>query len=367
MPSPALRRSPTSRGDNDNLMRLAEVRDLIGGQGWFDLHQYRMGPEGGFVMHWSRLVDAPIAAIMLLATALTGSARPARRSALVLWPALLLFAAALFLIMLRARAHLGRRRGVLPALVIGGAALHFIGIFVPGAIDHHNVQLVLTLAIGPRCSDRRRSAARRRAAGACGGAHAGGRHGDRALRGGRRPGRGGCSSWSAAGREARTAAGFGLGFAAIAALAFVATVARRLGRATCDAYSVAQFAVAALAAPGWRWPSRAGPLATALVRRFVRARGLLGWLAGGLVLRRFFPQCLADPYAGLDPRLRLLARGGHRGAAAVAVAVATMPAMAVSYYATPLLAALRRRRHGAGRRGGAPTWIVPASSPARSR
>src|SRR5689334_801391 len=32
-------------GDNDNLLRLVEVRDLLAGQGWFDLHQYRMGLE----------------------------------------------------------------------------------------------------------------------------------------------------------------------------------------------------------------------------------------------------------------------------------------------------------------------------------
>src|SRR5690349_2023478 len=51
-------------GDNDSLLRLVQVRDLLAGQGWFDLHQYRMGPEGGFVMHWSRLVDAPIAGII---------------------------------------------------------------------------------------------------------------------------------------------------------------------------------------------------------------------------------------------------------------------------------------------------------------
>ena len=30
--------------DNDSLLRLVEIRDLIAGQGWFDLHQYRMGP-----------------------------------------------------------------------------------------------------------------------------------------------------------------------------------------------------------------------------------------------------------------------------------------------------------------------------------
>ena len=51
----------SSNGDNDSLLRIVQVRDLIAGQGWFDLTQYRMGLDGGFVMHWSRIVDAPIA------------------------------------------------------------------------------------------------------------------------------------------------------------------------------------------------------------------------------------------------------------------------------------------------------------------
>ena len=46
-----------SSGDNDSLLRLVEVRDLIAGQGWFDLHQYRMGLPDEFSMHWSRLVE----------------------------------------------------------------------------------------------------------------------------------------------------------------------------------------------------------------------------------------------------------------------------------------------------------------------
>ena len=74
-------------GDNDSLLRLVQIRDLIGGQGWFDLHQYRMGPDGGFVMHWSRLVDAPIAAIMLAGAAVTGSMAIGETVALIAWPA----------------------------------------------------------------------------------------------------------------------------------------------------------------------------------------------------------------------------------------------------------------------------------------
>src|ERR1700722_20823990 len=49
----------------DDAMRLVEVRDLIGGQGWFDLFQYRLDPPGTS-MHWSRLIYAPLAAVILL-------------------------------------------------------------------------------------------------------------------------------------------------------------------------------------------------------------------------------------------------------------------------------------------------------------
>ena len=41
-------RSLAGNADNDSLLRLVEVRDLIAGQGWFDLHQYRIGGDGGF-------------------------------------------------------------------------------------------------------------------------------------------------------------------------------------------------------------------------------------------------------------------------------------------------------------------------------
>ncbi|MGO7426910.1 hypothetical protein ACCT09_45980, partial [Rhizobium ruizarguesonis] len=43
--------------DNDDGMRLVEVRDFLAGQGWFDLMQYRLGLDGGTLMHWSRLID----------------------------------------------------------------------------------------------------------------------------------------------------------------------------------------------------------------------------------------------------------------------------------------------------------------------
>ena len=54
-----------SLGDTDDNMRLMQVRAWLGGQGWYDLRNYRLNPPTGFDIHWSRLVDLPIAALIL--------------------------------------------------------------------------------------------------------------------------------------------------------------------------------------------------------------------------------------------------------------------------------------------------------------
>src|SRR3546814_11700627 len=70
-------------------MRMAQVRDLLAGQGWWDLAQYRVNPAGGGVMmHWSRIVDAPLAAGIWLLKPLFGQAM-AERIVMALWPPLL--------------------------------------------------------------------------------------------------------------------------------------------------------------------------------------------------------------------------------------------------------------------------------------
>ncbi len=52
--------------DTDDNMRFAQVRALLDGQGWYDLRQHRMDPPAGISIHWSRLVDLPIAGLILL-------------------------------------------------------------------------------------------------------------------------------------------------------------------------------------------------------------------------------------------------------------------------------------------------------------
>ena len=50
---------------NDDMMRLVMVRDWLAGQGWFDTTQYRLMPPEGVLIHWSRYIDAGIAAFIV--------------------------------------------------------------------------------------------------------------------------------------------------------------------------------------------------------------------------------------------------------------------------------------------------------------
>src|SRR5690606_33981857 len=71
--------------DNDDVMRLVQVRDLLAGQSWLDLTQYRLALDGGTLMHWSRLVDLPIAGLIWAFAQLLPAER-AEAAALLVWP-----------------------------------------------------------------------------------------------------------------------------------------------------------------------------------------------------------------------------------------------------------------------------------------
>ena len=129
----------------DDAMRLVEVRDLINGQGWFDLSQHRLDPPG-VLMHWSRLVDLPLALSILALKPLIGI-YDAEAVTLFLWPSLL-FAGAIALIVAIARlmsngSVVAQASAALLALLATPALIYFR----PGAIDHHNVQIDLLLAL----------------------------------------------------------------------------------------------------------------------------------------------------------------------------------------------------------------------------
>ena len=125
-------------------MRLLGVRDLLAGQGWLDPHQYRYLAPDGVAMHWSRLVDAPLAGGILALTPLLGAAL-AESVVVTTWPMLLFVAYAVVLLWGGARLF-GARAGGL-AVLVAAQMVVFGDLFAPGRIDHHNIQVILvTLA-----------------------------------------------------------------------------------------------------------------------------------------------------------------------------------------------------------------------------
>lgn len=128
----------------DDAMRLAEVRDLMAGQSWFDVTQHRMNAPFGLSMHWSHLLDACIAGLVLLFRIFFDAQR-AETAAVWTWPLLLLLPVYLSLAHIGAR--LAGRDGAIVALLLGVSCLALFGIFQPGRIDHHNVQLALGIGV----------------------------------------------------------------------------------------------------------------------------------------------------------------------------------------------------------------------------
>jgi hypothetical protein len=126
--------------DPDDMMRLAQVRDWLAGQGINDWAQYRMAPPLGAPMHWSRVNDFGIAALILGFTPLLGR-HEAELIAILAYPALL------FAMHLYFSARIGRRlwgaEAAMIAVVLGALAYPGTTVFAPGRIDHHALQVVL--------------------------------------------------------------------------------------------------------------------------------------------------------------------------------------------------------------------------------
>jgi hypothetical protein len=143
-----------SLGDTDDNMRLAQVRALLDGQGWYDLRQYRLSPPAGFDIHWSRIVDLPLAALILLLRPVVGVAE-AERLACGIAPLLPLSIALLGL-------TVTVRRLVSPiawplAIALLLCCTTTLSMFMPDRIDHHGWQLaMLSLTVAGLADPRQR-------------------------------------------------------------------------------------------------------------------------------------------------------------------------------------------------------------------
>ena len=140
--------------DTDDNLRLAQVRALLGGQGWYDLTQHRFDvAHGGANIHWSRLVDLPLAAIILLMKPLVGGA-DAERIAVAFAPQIPLLLL-LFSLALTMKRLVHDRAWPLPVIGLL-CAYSTIAMFAPLRIDHHGWQLAfLALAISAMADPRR--------------------------------------------------------------------------------------------------------------------------------------------------------------------------------------------------------------------
>lgn len=125
--------------DPDDILRRLEVRDLLAGQSWWDVTQYRLASG---MMHWSRLVDLPLAAVILPLRPLLGEVL-AERVAMVVVPLVTLGAT------LASIAYLTRRllddEHAKIAMMITPIAVPLIFQMRPLRIDHHGWQVVLAL------------------------------------------------------------------------------------------------------------------------------------------------------------------------------------------------------------------------------
>ncbi len=130
-------------GDTDDNMRIMQVRALLDGQGWYDLRQYRLNPPAGADIHWSRLVDLPIAALKLALAPFVGG-RTAELAAVAIAPLLPLLVAMTALSVV-ARRLIGANAFAI-AITLLACAGSARGMFTPLRIDHHGWQLALLAA-----------------------------------------------------------------------------------------------------------------------------------------------------------------------------------------------------------------------------
>ena len=276
-----------SLGDTDDAMRLALVRDLLHGRGWYDQSVARLQPPFGSVMHWSRLIDGGIAGLALLLRSLLG--------ARLIWPLLWIAPSVLSALVLTRR--LGGGLAVLPAAVLLTVGFPLYAQFAPGRVDHHNVQIALCLVT---------------AAGAVQGSVRGAILAGAAMALGLAVGLesllfaavicaaiGLRPALTCEGRRAATA--FGLSLAAFSGAVFlIQTPPSRWGLAVCDAMGAnlaLGLMVGGLGLAGAAFASRAAGRSTRVSA--AAAAGIVS-LAAYMGLD---PHCVRGPMAEIDPRL----------------------------------------------------------------
>ncbi|MEH6695367.1 MAG: hypothetical protein V7675_10000 [Hyphomonas sp.] len=293
-------RLSTSAMEADNVMRLVQIQDLLKGQGWFDLHQARLGPPGGTAMHWSRLADVPVLVIKGVLDVFLPSQRALDVACLV-WPPLSVLLV-VWGLMTGAR-RLGGCTMLVFTCIIAATILFRHPNFLSGSIDHHNLQLgFLAIALGFSL-DRNRAPVSLAAAGAALAssiaigvevyAFVGVFCVFHAL------------DWALTGAAARRGAvAFGGSLALLTTVFFAASIApAAYGVVHCDALSLVTLCAAVLGGAGLA--GAAAILSNKSVVWRMSGLGIVG-IACATMLAVLAPQCLGSPLDELQPIVRTL-------------------------------------------------------------
>ena len=139
--------------DTDDNMRLMQVRALLDGQGWYDLRNYRLNPPQGFDIHWSRIVDLPIAGLILLLQPFIGTPCAERMATAIapMLPLAVTFAA----LSATVRRLVAPHAWPLALVFLMGAGAAMV-MFRPLRIDHHGWQLACLAVTVAGLADPRR-------------------------------------------------------------------------------------------------------------------------------------------------------------------------------------------------------------------
>ena len=136
-------------GDNDDLLRLKQVKDLLAlpdsdPKSWYDLREPRIAPTLGLDSHWSRLLDGALA-LMVLGFKPFAGIESALWLMQYIWP-LTLIVLMLWVAYAAGTALHNRASGLGAAFYLALAGSPAFVQFHPGRIDHHNIQTLLAFA-----------------------------------------------------------------------------------------------------------------------------------------------------------------------------------------------------------------------------
>lgn len=312
--------------DPDDAMRMSQLRDYLGGQGWFDMTATRLDPPHGVFMHWTRLMDVPMAVLIRLFE-LVADPETAERWMRLVFPMSLL--AALFASTARTARLLVGSAGPVAAMLLTVMGCSMFSYFAPGRLDHdHFAILALVVMTGVLM---------------------------RALE----PGNKGAAAltgiiiafnlaisletlpfivmgvaavpmawifWGPVMRPNLQAFALGLGGGLMLAFAITVAPSRYLDGA-CDTLSAAHM-VAGLAGAGL-----CGGLAALAQRLPALPQRLIAAMVAGVAtiacVALAYPACLGDPYAHIDPVLRELWLDGVSEARPLAKALSLRPGLAL--------------------------------------